>query len=1040
MSGFTNIQVLDCSRSSSAEGIANNNTNPAEFTNELGSGVVLSIGDEISVHSAYVSELGAEAGEIEIKSRLVRATDENKDVYSPIVTDYKQYFRDELLPTKYSYETSVNAKVSPIQGKDQETNLIISPYKTSNGEFYALLPRKWIGPLGTTSLTDVKWLLNDTLAGETGNVGFTLDESIQLCPSDQRRSWFNAVATTTPSIQRIKNDNSRYTIFRADVAYFNSAGPILQDPTGNTKFTGLSPAYAAGATALEKREASDFRDVATIGSWNQVRDVLTLSATEGFNSPADVATEITLQMNKREDAVNLDFYTGLFLEPGLPNPPDPLAQKITVSSYNESPTYKVYNAASHTSAGKLAFEDFRNTDPAITDLKLDAAHAYMSSYQHLGVKRPAFFTQGRLTNASGGYLCPDNAAVGNSQITGALAVDVLNLGIPWTQENIDIITKLLDVQGTFPDLFTDKYQHDIVRATAFDNLVSVVQNRFLHFNSYDDASHHPKGMLGYDLFGDEAAFAALYTAKMATSPVFFDYNASTVNLREQDVGYAFHNGPKPQSDYKQLASGWARKVKAALPAGDPDYFTIGIQFTTLGDRVPDYLSPDGRKFAQTGDLGRRFGFDYHFTAYGNPCMMLTTGQIDDLGTQGRTGRFVQRYVANDVATTNAGHFQINQAYYDRKIYLGADEPTMGFNTDTQRFELSDLHTSEREGNVGEAGSLEYTETGGAKAVIPAIPVNPNSGQKCYKINKRLLSNNYCVSVAGYEAELGAPGGFPYPATARFSQQMEPWIPYDAVGGIFIEEFVVPQFNWDTNLIGVMGYRYSQINTGTELRQVRIQDYKTAGNMITPTTNAKINQSSTLDNSRNGFNAPVYNLTLGTSVARTSGGASNFINNFPSITTVGVSSTTIAAQELPTKSLKPYYTIRSDIINDSNWIAGSNSERPGPSSRSVVGIVDKVNGYADFFTQESSQLTFTNTVPRVISSIRTSIHDPDGTFADVDLNSSIIYMIRHKVNTDLTPVETLLASKKKSDQLEAQKAEMMLKNPADMNPSYNGLFK
>ena len=39
MSGYTDQVVLECSRTSSAEGRTNNNKNPAEFTNDLGDGV-----------------------------------------------------------------------------------------------------------------------------------------------------------------------------------------------------------------------------------------------------------------------------------------------------------------------------------------------------------------------------------------------------------------------------------------------------------------------------------------------------------------------------------------------------------------------------------------------------------------------------------------------------------------------------------------------------------------------------------------------------------------------------------------------------------------------------------------------------------------------------------------------------------------------------------------------------------------------------------------------------------------------------------------
>ena len=42
---------------------------------------------------------------------------------------------------------------------------------------------------------------------------------------------------------------------------------------------------------------------------------------------------------------------------------------------------------------------------------------------------------------------------------------------------------------------------------------------------------------------------------------------------------------------------------------------------------------------------------------------------------------------------------------------------------------------------------------------------------------------------------------------------------------------------------------------------------------------------------------------------------------------------------------------------------------------------------DFFFQQSEEMVFTNTEPRTISDVKTSIHNPDGSLANLDLNSS-----------------------------------------------------
>ena len=1024
MSGYTNTQIIDCSRQASAEGIANNNRNPAEWTSEVGTGIVLGIGDEISVHSAYVSELGAEAGEIEIKDRFTRKTTETtiSSYISPLAA------RDEGLPTKYTYETNEDVPFF-VEGKDQETNIIVSPYINANGEFYAMLPRKFVGGAHVAGSTGAAWERCDDDGGLLGRPAHSLFNirngqlnSFQTCQADMRGSFFNGSASTTVAQQIIKNDNSRFTIFRQDIAFFNEEGAI---EGGGERFAGLGGAvntYAPGATAEEQAAAIDKRDPALLGSWKQVRDVLTLNATPGFNSPEDVATELTLQMNKQNPPVDLYFETG-----GLPA--GQKKQKIKVASYIETPMFKTYNCGSWDSLSDASFTQFRNAISNISTADLNIAHNYMSSYQHLAVKRPKLFTEGRKLNAKDGYLILGNADVGNCPP----AAKVLNLGIPWSEENLSKISAYLDVQATYPEIF-EEFTQSVTQTPTIDNLTFPVnknKTRFLHFNEFDEDAHFPSDSLGYDLYGGEAV-AGNYSAQMATSPLFFDFNPDTVGIRAADVGYSLPN-LAATSDYGDLAYGFARRV---LSGG---IYYIGIQFSQLGDRLPSWMSFfSGNFVAKTGGGGRRFGFDYHFSAYANPCMILTSGQVDSFGTIGKEGWVNQDYYPNGQGALTNG---LNQGVYSRRIYLGADGPLMGFNPNTSRFELSNLHVAEREGNVGDAGTLAYT-TGSATPApgnlesFPGRDPNPNGSNKAYKINKQMLANNYCVNVTPYTATVT--NASMYPSFIPFNQQLEPWLVYDSQCGIFVEDFIVNEFDWDTNLMGVMGFRYSQLNKGTEDRQTTVQDYKTSSSMFAATTNARVNEADVLERSKNGFNNPIYNLSLPTSWNRVP--AADKENITPAITFPNAVSTTISAQELPTKSLRPYYTIRSDLINSANWLGGNNAERPGPSARAIVGIVDKVNGYADFFTQESSQLTFTNTEPRVITSIRTSIHDPNGTFADVDNNSSVIYMIKKQVNVDLNPVQTLLASKKKSDQETALAAEMMLKDPADMKTNYKNLFQ
>tara|TARA_R110001592_G_scaffold299703_1_gene570743 strand:+ start:859 stop:1044 length:186 start_codon:yes stop_codon:yes gene_type:complete len=59
MSQYTSTTILDCNRRHSSEAKSGNEKNPALFTNELGMGVELNVGDKVSVQGVYISEVGA---------------------------------------------------------------------------------------------------------------------------------------------------------------------------------------------------------------------------------------------------------------------------------------------------------------------------------------------------------------------------------------------------------------------------------------------------------------------------------------------------------------------------------------------------------------------------------------------------------------------------------------------------------------------------------------------------------------------------------------------------------------------------------------------------------------------------------------------------------------------------------------------------------------------------------------------------------------------------------------------------------------------
>ena len=1099
--------LIECSRQSSIEGATRNFTELAEWTCNTGDGVVLDIGDKIQLHSGFVSEKGAQAGEIEIKERDRKETyiaEVSKDIVygikqTPVPEEsYQEYNQENIYP--YAVEIGGNESRT-FQIKDGETNIIYSPYKTTNGEFYASLPRRHIGwntAIKAVSKTTDIWESFDCQkgasvgrnlgAGCVGNVIYTLaggDQRTvapnwvypefpwQYPPEDYKvvgenlENWIAPLATIR--VERkgmIRNDCSRYTIFRLDQVFRTEAAASA---SGTGPYDGLGGAAGVTSSAIGTalyQNCVDLRDPAILGNWSQVKEVMTLTSKAGFNTPVDVADEITEQMNKRGTEVTRNAYAGNIGD----------TQNTTFYQkqlgYFSSPAIKPYNCASSV-WDVNGWDSYRQVkDP--TSLDTDASHFYMSMYQHIGVKRPELWVQGRATNASMGFLKP---SVGDGSNTPT-AAQCLNLGMEWTQDNLELLNALFVVQGKYPELFdTEITQMGLPGLTPGDiqhPLQGVDKHRFIHFNGQDTATdsaaptaynHFPTTSLGYDLYGPKEGEALpanyAYAEWMATFPLFFDYNTETVGLRHNDVGYT-SDALGGVSDINDLAYGWARKMRipGASSASGLDKFYIGLQFTRTGNRIPEYLFNGQSHIAKVGiGSGRRWGFDWHFSAYGSACINLYSGVIDNA----RLGQNVEERVGLGVdcgdnfnllnyedswheatAIAIAGTIaDYNVGPYYRELLLGADGPKLAYDSSQSRFSFKNLHIAERQSNIYNAGQV-------ASAPATAVPANPSASEICYKINKASLGNSYCPNMAPYK-RLIIEADRTMPEQQMLSNNYEAWQPYDATCGLFIEEIAVPENTWDENLIGVLGFYYSQFNNTDTTRQVTINNRKDSSNLASLTTQAPINAGDVIEWTKNGFGNSNYSLTLPMTYTRRftslpAGAALSYRNIFPPATLLfapGEDSTKITAIDLPTKTARPYYTIRSDIVPRNSFIGGNQDlVRPlGAVNRPVIGVVNKVNGYGDFYSLDNAgnQTVFTNTEKRVITSIKTTVCDPDGSYAKVDKSSSVIYQITKTRNIDMTPVDTLLESKKKADQLAGQQAESMLKDMRDAKVSYSQTF-
>jgi hypothetical protein len=1079
--------VVECSRQSSLEATTGNYATLAEWTCDCGDGIILDIGDKIQVHSGFVSEKGAQAGEIEIKERdrgNIGNITISRDIEYKYPYDFSNKNRPDIssfdlkMAQIYSHECEIggNEEINDLNINDGETNIVYSPYKTANGEYYATLPRRHVGhnsdihankanPYDVFDCSSGPYIsgINEE-AGIMGNVVFNLDggkpeyketfrEAWQFCPADykfvnQNGKHLSGASSYTRLKGMIKNDNSRYTIFRAKKIFRTRAAALLEDQDAYSLLGGQYSVVNDVPGSEEFQDAVDLRDPAILYDWEQVRNLVKIQSKDGFNKPQDVATEITQQMNLRSEAFSKSLVQTIhqIVE-------DKRFHDRKIIEMYQSPCYKPYNCATSI-WDKTHFNAFRQVNNPDEDTT-DKAHTYMSMFQHIGIKRPELHIQGRATNASHGFLKPATARDGGNTPRFS---QCLNLGLEWNETNLNKLNALFNVEAKYPELFTGVTQTGQESPLVHHEIVPG-KHRFLHFNKQDEETtgalnasgyrrHNPKNSLGYDLYGNNQAIPTApgtdyyhYDNTMASYPVFFDYNEDCKDLGINDVGYC-EDGGGGVSDINDLAYGWARKMRidAGLHASGKDKFYIGIQFTSTGNAVPEFLYNGLSHIALStipGNLGRRFGWDYHFSAYGNPCMILYNGFVNANNHDNSVGNYCydlsENFFAGHNIEDDAGQTATkDMGPFYHELFLGADQPALGYDTNEDRFFFTNLHVSEKVGNPSEAGSVD-----------PEVKANANADVPCYKINKRLLGTSYCPNVAPYTDGLQITATNPYPAQVLMSNNMEPYIPYDAMGGIFIETVAVPEVLWNENLVGVLGFTYEQFNNSEISRQVSIIDRFNATNMKSITTQAQIQVADLISWSKNGFGNSIFSIASPALAIRKGTNPAKTIYEPATIELDGSSeSTKITAVNLPTKTARPYYTIRSDIIPQSNFFGGNqNLVKPtaGAVNRPVVGIVNKINGYGDFYSQESSQLVFTNTMKRVITQIKTSIHDPNGSYAKVDDASSVIYKIMKTKQIDLTPLNTLLESKKKSDIMIAETAASMLKDPADAKPNYNYTF-
>lgn len=964
MNVYTDLEVVECNRLHSEEAKSGNNENFALWQNNLQDIIHLDAGDKVSVHGAMVSERGAgQPSSIEIKGINLGFT---KDFE---FTTYEEKNASDFLPSKYEIIES-NASTSTISIRDDSLNFTISYYVNTNGHNYIHLPRRWWYKEDSNGFPDLQWTDADDLnAGLTHFNPFKdtftfFDDYYQIIPTSTDHA--SAIKNFKP-----KNNNERYTILMRNKTFYSESSASGNLPDAN----------------LRDPENHIYRTY---------KELKTITVPSGFNSPEYVSTELTRQLQNIKEVERYEFrdpQTDLITNASVPGFPIRMYDTI------ETETYKPFNVAyaykgnengltpilSDYSGVKNDFNFYYNGSNA-------SGFQWLSQYHVVATKRPELYETGRLVNR----FFTTYRGIFGSVISGTSAsstneeVRRLTITQDYNETNCRRWYEFFKAQELYPEIW-NTFSDSRSGYSAGD---TINNSRWMHMNRFENASQAYDGSVQTDnnaMLGDSGY-------------VLHSWNASNLKQPASAIFPLFYNASDRDTFYENP---------------EPEQYSFGCMKRSIDDRIDFELTVNNGWGSAFIDMMlenatvpntlrlRKLGFDMHFSAPGMCYVLPYAGwspsvntyssetRTEDLGSYELFSGFHQSGDA-------VGENKLNSQLYRNKLYIGADLPKIQY--DGTNFTISSLHTPINKGNTNMANN-PYTGIGKSFGTTDA---DTEAEDEVYVINPREQWNDWTPARKPYRANnIISGGGNPDLNLPRLNDNLEAWTIYDALCGIFINDINLNETEWNGTLWDILGFSYRQFNSNTNTRLVRI-DNTNLNDLSIITTNAEIDQGDSKVYIQNLWGAPFYNNMIG-------GGGNigvEFVNYYPEIKQK-TESVKIIADNVPIRMIRGYYTIRSNILQGNPFVGGKVNNTIMP----IIGVVDKINGDGDFYFSQESSLQFTITRPLKLASLTTSIHDPDGSYANCSEQSTVLFKIERTRKQTFNVVEEILQAE---EQLKANK--------------------
>jgi hypothetical protein len=962
MNQYTDIQVIECNRLHSEESKANNNENFALWQNNLQDILHFQAGDKISVHGAMISERGAgQSSSIEIKGESLGIT----HTFDTINLSFSIKSVNESKRNIYGADLiTATVNSSTVEMFDNKGYFTINYFIPANGHNYIELPRRfWYSEYGSTDYNTDNYYTQDSQS-----IGMSLADPFGMTDTgpgatgvdrwDLYDDYYQISCVSNASLSKVKNDNSRYTILIREHTAFS-----------NTAFFPVAPDQYV-------RDPENY-------NYFVYRELKEIVVPPGFNSPEFFASEITRQLQKVQDEAVWNYRDPDDLDienqytPGFP---------IAITKSISTETYKPFSVAGYvdTPGPKSGSPPRSVQEQQMRNLIIGVGGQgafYQSQFHVVGCKRPEIFETGRLINRNPTDPYDQNNCRGSrvhSEVNGSK--NHIDIAVPY-DDYVHLFRDFIQAQEKYPEvwnIFSDS-RTQYVAGDTIDN------SRYCHINRFKNASMtfyngsdadiiNNTAMLGWGGYTYQTWNVSNTTCKSVILP--FQYDSS-----QRDTFYDLPDETQNQRTYGcfgRNASGFIRIFMTENNGAGSALFT---------------LIEDGGVIEES----RKIGFDQHYSAPGMtyilPCdLRPSTDAIINASNHFQNDR---NYNGNNAS--NIGPYGDETKIPAHQLYFGANSPKLNWNG--TNFTFSDLHTPMNKGNNQLAVNIFA-----ANAPYGYNRDLQGEGDVVYKINPR---EDFCDFTPVRKPYLGqvtltnyshASGDW---ATSYFNGNLEPWRVYDSLTGIMIENFGVPQYKWSRSFWGLLGFSYKQFHSNTNTR-LSVVNYDNANDLSIITTNSEINEGDSKIYTRNAFGVPLFYNRLpfgGTILDKQNNAAVRF---YPEIIQA-TQSMQIVADNLPTRMIRGYYTIRSNILQDAPFIGGKVNNTTMP----IIGIVDKINGDGDFYFQQESSLVFTLTRPLSIASITCSVHDPDGSYARCSEQSTVLFKVEKNRNVTFNVLQEIL---------------------------------